>query len=139
MPPLFMKMCWHILHFSFRQFVHDFKVSGKMVQYSPKKGSLFSFLLTFYLHIYEDQFLFGAKISPIILEFSWYISYRYHTNFLDIHPQSCFLPICIFAGFQFKLWLKTSTQDFNWTFNTTLRYNLNSRPKLLFYQLKAHL
>ena len=96
-----MKMCWHILHFSFGQFVHDFKVSGKIEQYSPKKGFLFSFRLTFYLRIYEDKFLFGPKNLPIIFEFNWY-----HTNFLDIHLQSCFLPNC--SNFDLKLQLKIS-------------------------------
>lgn len=35
-----------------------------------------------------------------------YFIYRYHTNFLDIHLQSCFLPNC--SNFDLKLQLKIS-------------------------------
>ena len=93
-------------------------------------------MLTFYRHIYIYIPFWCKNVTNNSFEFSWYISYSYHTKFLDIHPQSCLLPIFIFAVFQSILWLITLTQDLYWTLNTTLRYNLNSHPKLL-YQLKS--
>ena len=113
------------------------KCQGKL--YNIHQKVFFSFWLTYYWHIYIYIPFWCKNFTNNSFEFSWYISYRYHTNFLDIHPQTCLLPIFIFVVFQSILWLKTLTQDLYWTLNTTLRYNLNSHPNFLLYQVKAHL